>query len=224
MTQEGGGYYTSKQQPDVTSTVDASTLANFVNWVYPDRIINPALVSDSTGTLATTEFERGQAAMLLTQDPQQAVSQPSKYGIGYVPLPSPIPSGGSSVMSHVAGENLVIFKNSKKLADDLKLIKFLTDPAEQEAINKAMYELPVTSVGLKTPYFQTPAEKVFGTILAKHAQPMPAEASSANLQNLMGALTVNLLRQDVTNHKVTASNAASALSQAQETLEAQSGS
>lgn len=72
--------------------------------MYPDQIINPALVTDSTGTLATTEFERGQAAMAFTQDPEQAITNPAGYGIGYIPLPSPMPPGGAQVMSHVAGK------------------------------------------------------------------------------------------------------------------------
>src|SRR5579875_154492 len=221
MTQEGGGYYSKSGQPDFDTSTDAKTLANYVQWVYPDRIINPALIADSTGTLDTTEFERGQAAMLFSQDPQQAVSDPAKYGIGYIPLPSPMPPGGSTVMSHVAGENLSIFNTTTHLSADLEFIKFLLSPTEQEKINKNMYELPVTSTGLKTPYFQTPAEKVFGEILDHHAKPMPTEASSAQLQNLIGPATVTLLRKDASSHNISVSAVKSALSNAQETLAAQ---
>jgi multiple sugar transport system substrate-binding protein len=220
--QEGGNYY-SGGRPNLTSAADVRTLTTFVRWVYPDRIINPALIADTTGTLDTAEFERGQAAMLLTQNPQQAITNPQKYGIGFVPLPSSIPSGGAPVMSHVAGENLAIFKNSKHMAADLKFIKFLTSPGEQEAVNKAMYELPVTKVGLNTPYFQTPAEKTFGEILAKYARPMPTESSTATVQNQAASATLSLLRQDVSAHGITPAAVRQALSSAEQTVLASGG-
>lgn len=221
QTQQGGGYYDSSGHPDITSKVDAKALASFLRWLYPDKIINPALVSDSTGTLATTEFERGQAAMLLTQNPQQAITNPGKYGIGYVPVPSPVPPGGSTVMSHIAGENLAIFKTTKHVSADLKFIKFLTSTGEQEAINKKMYELPTTSAGLNTPYFQTPVQKTFGKILTQHAKPMPTEASSNNLGMSIGNSTVQLARSVASSHKVSLSAVASALSKDQQTIQAQ---
>ncbi len=220
--QEGGHYY-RHGKPSITSAADVNTLTNFVRWVYPDRIVNPALVADSTGTLCTTEFERGRAAMLLTQNPQQAVTDPSKYGIGYVPLPVKIPVGGAKIMSHIAGENLAIFKNSKHLSEDLAFIKFLTSPAQQEQINKNMYELPVTHAGLNTPYFRKPAESRFGHILAKYAAPMPTEPSSATLFNDVGAATISLLRDDVSAHHITPAQVRSALNSAEQTVLASGG-
>jgi multiple sugar transport system substrate-binding protein len=220
--QEGGHYY-QHGKPSLTLAADVNTLTNFIKWVYPDRIINPANVADSTGTLCTTEFERGQAAMLLTQTPQQAVDDQEKYGIGYVPLPTHIPPGGAAIMSHVAGENLAIFKNSKHLNEDLEFIKFLTSPKEQELINKNMFELPVTKAGLNTPYFQSPAEKTFGEILAKYAAPMPTEASSATLFQDVASATITLLRDDISAHNITPAQVRSALNSVQQTIEAESG-
>lgn len=216
--QYGGGYYDGNQKVDLTSTANVNALTSYIQWVYPDGIINPALVSDSTGTEDTTEFERGQAAMLLTQNPQQAIQDPSKYGIGLIPLPSPIPKGGSTVMSHVAGENLAIFKGSKHMAADLEFIKFLTDSQEQETVNKAMFELPVTTAGLNTSYFQEPSEKTFGEILDKHAAPMPTEASSNSIQTTIGDTTVSLFRKDISAHGITAKQVKSALSTAEQTV------
>lgn len=220
--QEGGNYYTNGR-PNLTSRQDVNTLSTFVKWVYPDRIINPALVADSTGTLSTTEFERGQAGMLLTQNPQQAISDPKKYGIGLIPLPPAIPAGGAPVMSHVAGENLAIFKNSKHLTEDVAFIKFLTSPKEQEVVNKNMYELPVTHQGLLTPYFQTPAEKIFGEILDKYARPMPTEASTAEVQNSIGSATLSLLRQDISSHGISVAKVRAALSAAEQSVLASGG-
>ncbi|GMA63070.1 sugar ABC transporter substrate-binding protein [Alicyclobacillus fastidiosus] len=216
--QEGGNYYNSAGNPNLTSAADVQTLTTYIKWVYPDRIIDPALVSDSTGTQDTTEFERGQAAMLFTQDPQQAVTDPSKYGIGLIPLPSPIPPGGTSIMSHVAGENLAIFKNSKHMAADLEFVKFLTSPQEQETINKAMFELPVTTAGLNTPYFQTPAEKTFGEILDNHAAPAPTEPSSNDLGTGIGNATVSLFRDDISAQGITSQQVKSSLSSVQQTV------
>lgn len=221
--QYGGNYYGSNGQPDLTSKADVNSLTSTIDWVYPDKIINPSVAVDSTGTLDTTQFEEGKAGMLFTQDPQNAIQDPSKYGIGYIPLPSPMPKGGASIMSHVAGENLSIFKDSKHMAQDLEFVKFLTSPAEQETINKAMFELPVTSAGLKTPYFQTPVEKIFGKILADHAAPMPTNATSGTLQTDIGNATVQLIRKDIGAKSISTSAVRSSLSTVETTVEASAG-
>jgi multiple sugar transport system substrate-binding protein len=218
--QYGGHLYTPQGKPDITSSIDVKVTKQMVEWLYPDGIINPANVADSTGTLDLTEFEHGTAAMLFNQSPEVAVTPPGGYALSYVPLPSPTPPGGAKIMSHVAGENLAIFKNTKHLSEDLEFIKFLTSPSEQETINKAMYELPVTTAGLKTPYFLSPTEKTFGKILSTYARPMPTEASSADLELDYADAFIGLERKDISSHGITTSEVRSALASAQATVEA----
>jgi multiple sugar transport system substrate-binding protein len=118
-------------------------------------------------------------------------------------------------MSHIAGENLAIFKGSKHLSEDLEFIKFLTSAKENANINQKMYELPVTYSALKTPYYQTPKQKVFGHILTTYAAPMPTQASSATAEEDYAGAFIKLCRQDISQHGISESQVRSALSAAQ---------
>ena len=213
--QDGGNYFNSAGQPDFTSNGDVQSVTQMVQWLYPDQIVNPANVADTTGTLETTEFETGKAAMIFTQSPTVAKTPPGGYGLSYVPLPAHLPPGGAKVMSHIAGENLAIFKGSKHLSEDLEFIKFLTSAKENANINQKMYELPVTYSALKTPYYQTPKQKVFGHILTTYAAPMPTQASSATAEEDYAGAFIKLCRQDISQHGISESQVRSALSAAQ---------
>lgn len=218
--QFGGNMYNAKGQVDLTSPQDVNAVTQLVRWVYPLQFVNPANVADSTGTIATTEFEQGKAAMYFNQSPNVAKTPPGGYGLSYIPLEEPTPPGGAKIMSHVAGENLAIFDKTTHLAEDLEFINFLTSPAEQASINQKMYELPVTPAGLKAPAFQTPTEKIFGEILAKYAAPMPTNASSANVQLDMSDAMISLERTDIGSHNITPSAVKAALASAQATVQA----
>lgn len=213
--QLGGNVYNSSGQPDFTSNGDVQSITQMVQWLYPDGIVNTANVADTTGTLSETEFESGKAAMYFVQSPTVLKTPPGGYGLSYVPLPAKVPAGGVKIMSHVAGENLAIFKNSKHLSEDLEFIKFLISPQENAAVNEKMFELPVTNAALHTSYFQTPSEKVFGHILTTYAQPMPTEASSATVEEDYASAFIQLCRQDISDHDITTSQVKSALSSAQ---------
>jgi multiple sugar transport system substrate-binding protein len=221
--QNGGNLYNSSGQPDFTSNGDVKSMTQMVEWLYPDEILNPANVADTTGTLALTEFETGKAAMLFLQSPTIPKTPPGGYGLSYIPLPAHVPPGGAKVMSHIAGENLAIFKGSKHLSEDLEFIKFLTSTQENADVNQKMDELPVTYAALHTPYFQTPTEKIFGHILTTYAAPMPTEASSATAFEDYAGTFIKLCRQDITQHGISESQVRSALASAQATVAAAGG-
>ena len=213
--QDGGNVYSSSGQPDFTSKADVESMTQMLQWLYPDGIINTANVADTTATLATTEFESGKAAMYFDQSPTVLKTPPGGYGLSYVPLPASTPPGGVKIMSHVAGENLAIFKGSKHLSEDLEFIKFLTSAKENAAINEKMFELPVTKAALQTPYFQTAKEKVFGDILTTYAQAMPTEPSSATVEEDYADAFIQLERKDISQHGITSSEVQSALASAE---------
>lgn len=213
--QEGGHLYNKSGQPTFTNAGDVKSMMRLVEWIYPDQIINPANVADTTGTLATTEFEDGKAAMYFSQSPSVAKAPPGGYGLSYVPLPAHVPPGGAKIMSHIAGENLAIFKSSKHVKEDLEFIKFLISPKENAAINEKMEELPVTRAGLETPYFESPKEKVFAKILTTYAAPMPTEPSSATAFEDYAGAFIKLEREDITQHGISLKEVQSALSAAQ---------
>lgn len=219
-SQYGGGLYTKNGKTDVTSTADAKAIDSYVQWVYPDQIVSPPVASDSTGTVAQTQFLAGQSGMWLTQDVEPAVQNPNEFGISVVPLPSPMPKGGQKIMSHVAGENLAISKSTKHLGEAEEFVKFLVGTSEQNTINQGMYELPVTHAALNTPYFQSASMKTFASVLSKYARPMPVYPNSATLENDLGNAAVSLVRTDISNKAITQSQVQSALNGVQQTVAA----
>lgn len=221
--QNGGSFYDSSGNPSFTSKANVTTFTQLLKWVYPDRILNPNLVADSTGTVGMSEFEKGKAAMMFSQSPSVPKTPPGGVGLSYIPLPSPTPPSGVKVMSHIAGENLAIFASSRHVKEDLEFIKFLDSRAENAKINQKMLELPVTHAALKTPYFQTPREKTFATIFNKYAKPMPTESSSATVENDYAGAFIKLAREDISHHGITASQVRSALSSAQGEAAASAG-
>lgn len=221
--QNGGNLYNASGQPDFTSNGDVTSMTQMVQWLYPDGILNPANVADTTGTLALTEFESGKAAMYFVQSPTVPKAPPGGYALSYIPLPAHVPPGGAKVMSHIAGENLAIFKGSKHLTEDLQFIKFLTSPQENADVNQKMGELPVTYTALHTPFFQTPTEKVFGHILTTYAAPMPTQPSSATAEEDYAGAFIKLCRQDITQRGITQGQVRSALSAAQAAVAATAG-
>lgn len=221
--QYGVPYYTKSGQPNVATNADAAAIAQFIDWVYPDKIMAPDNVANSSNG-DNNLFDANKAAMDITQNPQAAISHPSQYGLSLIPLPQPTPPGGKEVMSHIAGINLGVFKDTKHLQATLAFVKYLMSPAAQVIDAKGEVELPATPAALAQPYFQTPSMKAYGEILAKYAAATPAEASSGTLLNDMGDLIVKLFQQDAASHSgPSTAQVLAGLQQVQQTVQALGG-
>ena len=208
--QNGVPYYTADGQPQVNTPAMVGALTSMMKWLYPEQIMSADVVADNfNGDNAL--FTGGKIAMDITQNPQAAIDDPGKYGISYIPLPDQLPSGGKKVMSHVAGVNVAIFKNSKNIDNATKFVKYLSGDEAQVMEAKGEYGLPVTHTALKDPFFQTPSMVVFGNILAQYAAPTPLNANSGPLLNGVGDALVKLLQNTASTKAVNESEVSSAL-------------
>ena len=216
--QFGVPYYTADGKPQVNTPAMVQAMTDLASWVYPDQIMSPTAVADnSNGDNAL--FANGKAAMDITQNPQAAIDHPDKYGIGPIPLPDPLPTGGKPIMSHLAGVNLAVFKDSKNRDGALAVVKCLLGAAAQVAEAKGNVGLPVTKAGLADPYFQTPSMKAYGEILA-HAAATPTEASSSVLLQGVGDALVRLYQTSASTKAVDKAEVERALKAVEETVNA----
>ena len=97
-----------------------------------------------TYTSGIADFAAGQAAMTITGQyyDDQITKGLGSANVGLFPVP--VLSGSKYMKSLSGGPNnsYVIFKNSKNVAADVKLIKFLTSPAVQELSVQELGQLP----------------------------------------------------------------------------------
>jgi multiple sugar transport system substrate-binding protein len=137
------------------------------------------------------------------------------YGVAAVPMLSPLPKDGKPIQTHVAGENLSVFKNSKNKAAAEQLVKFLTSEKEQVILNtKYLGQLPVVNSAYKDPAFQTDTIKLQEDTLKNHAAPMPLVPQEGQMETLVGGAVKNLIAQAATGHQVTTEEIKSALTDA----------
>jgi multiple sugar transport system substrate-binding protein len=221
--QWGGNVVTKDGKATMESAPVVDAVTNFVNWAGSDGIMSPDVATDAGGTKADAALANGTAAMELTQNVSPVITKPGQIGLADVPLEEANATGGRAIMSHVAGENLAIFKNTKLKSEALKLVKFLSSESEQVTINKALYEIPTTTAAAQNPYFQTSDMKTYTSILQDHAQPSPTGKNAYVTLNAYGAAIVNLVKQAVTSHSVTRAQVQAAMVKADATADATGG-
>lgn len=216
--QYGAPYYTADGTPQVTSPAMIQAMTDLASWVYPDQIMSPTSVADnSNGDNAI--FNAGQAAMDITQNPQAAIDHPDQYGIGLIPLPDPLPAGGKPIMSHLAGVNLAVFKDTKVKAATLAVVKCLLEASAQVTEAKGNVGLPVTKAGLADPYFQTPSMQAYGKILA-NAAATPLDPSSSQLLQGVGEALVRLYQNSAASKALNPADVEQALQGVEATVKA----
>lgn len=216
--QNGVPYYDADGKPAVNTPAMAKALTDLASWIYPLQIMSPASVADnSNGDNAL--FESGKAAMDITQNPKAAIAEPDKFGIGLIPVPDPLPAGGKPVMSHLAGLNLVVFKDAPNREGALVVTKCLLGQTAQVTQAKGNIGLPVTKAGLEDPYFQSESMAAYGKILA-NAAATPIEPTASLLLNGVGDALVRLFQDTAATKSIDQAAVEQALQTVVETVNA----
>lgn len=131
--------YTGKQ------TLNSSLMIKpYTAWhgLFADGLTN-SNAATLTYTSGVAEFAAGKAAMTITgQYYDNQITKGLGTNVGLFPVP--VLSGSKYTKSLSGGPNnsYVIFKNSKNVAADVKLIKFLTSPAVQDLSVQELGQLP----------------------------------------------------------------------------------
>jgi multiple sugar transport system substrate-binding protein len=220
--QQGGSFFDASGKPTFDTPQNVAAVQQMINFMQANKITNPADAQYSKGTEALTDYATGKAAMVFWQTASGSLAKlgmnAADIGVAPLPLPSPIPAGGKSVTSMVAGINLAVFKDTKNMSAALRFVKFMTSTAEQETLNHTYGSLPTVSAAYTDPAFNTPAVTTFRSILSSSAAPMPAVPQESNFETTVGTAIIHLYADAATGKTVTSAMVAQALSLAQQQL------
>jgi multiple sugar transport system substrate-binding protein len=220
--QQGGQFFDAAGKPTFNTPQNVAAVKQMMDFIQTDKITNPSDAQYSKGTEALVDYATGKTAMVIWQAASGSLKQlgmnAANIGVAPVPLPSPIPSGGKSVTSMVAGINMAVFKNTKNMSAALKFVKFMTSTPEQESLNGTYGSLPTVSAAYSDPVFHTSAVTTFRSILTSSAAPMPPVAQESAFETAVGTAIIHLYASAATGKAVTSSMIAQALSQAQQQL------
>jgi multiple sugar transport system substrate-binding protein len=220
--QQGGQFFDAAGKPTFNTPQNVAAVKQMMDFIQTDKITNPSDAQYSKGTEALVDYATGKTAMVIWQAASGSLKQlgmnAANIGVAPVPLPSPMPSGGKSVTSMVAGINMAVFKNTKNMSAALKFVKFMTSTPEQESLNGTYGSLPTVSAAYSDPVFHTSAVTTFRSILTSSAAPMPPVAQESAFETAVGTAIIHLYASAATGKAVTSSMIAQALSQAQQQL------
>ncbi len=213
--QFGADPFDKSGKPDFTSPGMVKGVKQYVD-LMSDGVVNPSSIQYKNGPEAPGDFAKGKAAMLMSQNNADNTLQAdgmktSEYGV----VPIPTKSGNKDVASFVAGINISIFKNTKHKDAALKLVKFMTSPAEQAILDKPFTALPVVKNG-KVNYTTNKAEaSTFAKILANRSVPLPLIPEEAAYETNVGNAVNQLLAKAATGKTVSDDDVKAALKDAQ---------
>ncbi len=223
--QQGGTLFDKSGKPTFDSPQNVRAVLQYVNFIAKDKIASPQGAQYSTGTQSPADFANKKAAMIMFQTGTMTAlasdgMKESEYGIAPIPIPNPLPPGGEPIMSHTAGINLSIFKNTQNQDGALKFVKFMTSKAQQTTLNQKYTSLPVLTSVAQEPEFQTEKLKVFTNIYAHHSAPMPLVTDEGQMETLVGGAVKNLFAKAASTGKVSAKDVKKELAAANQKMAA----
>lgn len=208
---------------DFTSDGIVNGVQQYLDLMQKDKAVNPSNAQYNNGNQSVADFANHKAAMVLNQNNANATlaangMKPDEYGVVAIPAPSPLPSGGKDVASHVAGINVSIFKDSKHQAAAKQFVKFLTSKDEQELLDKKFAALPVVKDAALTFTSNKQQAQIFQDVLATKSAPLPLVANEGDMETVVGKALNGLFAQIATGKSVSADDIKKALSDAQDKL------
>jgi len=132
-----GGSFTNKKLTQATGYMNGGATRNAVSTLvnlYKEGVIGSDFVGGSGAISGETGFPKGEYAMYL-DGPWATTTYKDAGFTGYGT--SLIPAGPGGSVSVVGGEDLVIAKGGKHLADTIKFVQFLQSPFAQLAMASA---------------------------------------------------------------------------------------
>jgi multiple sugar transport system substrate-binding protein len=178
-------------QPGFDSPQMVAGVKQYLDLMSADKVIDPSDAEYVNDSDILKDFAHNKFGMMMIQSGATAGLKENGvktagYDVAPIPTPNPLPAGGRKVSSHVAGINIGVFKNAKNKDGALKLVNFLTSPAEQKILNGAFGSLPVVPSAYDDPNFQTPQIQTFKAVLANSAETMPMIPEEAQFETLVG--------------------------------------
>jgi len=220
---QNGGDLFDGSKPTFTSDGVVNGVKQYLDLMQSAKVVNPSNAQYNNGNQSVADFANRKAAMVMNQNNADATlaangMKPSDYGVVAIPAPSPLPSGGKDVASHVAGINISIFQNSQHQAAAKQFVKFMASKDEQEILDKKFAALPVVNDAKVTFSTDAAEAKTFQDVLATKAAPLPLVTNEGNMETVVGQAMNALFAKIATGSTVTTDQIKAALNTAQQKL------
>jgi multiple sugar transport system substrate-binding protein len=208
--------------PQFDSPQMVQAVKAYVDLIGANKVARPNDATFNQGPESSDEFSKGKTGMLISQNNTEnnlkadGMSK-SEYGIAPVPV---LDGSSTPIMTHVAGINVSIFKNTQHKDAALAFVKFLTSQPEQVALNQHFGSLPVVKDAQGDPAFGSQNLKTFNAILAKNAAPMPEIAQEGQMEEFIGAAMKGLIATAASKGDVSAQQVKAALTEANQKMAA----
>ncbi|WP_029704273.1 ABC transporter substrate-binding protein [Arthrobacter sp. TB 26] len=198
--QNGGTLFDKDGKPTFDSAAQVAGVKQWIDLMATDKVMSPSDAEISDGAQKVDNLINGKAAMMFDQSPVKNFDARGfkDWAVAPVPMMKAGASGPEGTQSHVAGINLSVFKNSKNKENAIKLTGWLTNDAEQVALNKAFRSLPVVTGASSDAAFQTDEVKLKNDALANHALPMPLIPKEGQMETLTGTAIKSLFAKAAT--------------------------
>jgi multiple sugar transport system substrate-binding protein len=225
LGRQNGGHLFQGTKPTFDSPPIVKGVTDYVNLVGADKVASPSNAQYGNGTQALAQFAKGKAGMIMWQNNAETNLQsdgmkPGDYAVADVPVAD---GSQTPIMTHVAGINVSIFKNTQHQAAALAFVRFLTSNAEQVSLNKQYHSLPVVKAAQDHPAFDTPSLRTFNSILSNHAEPMPLINQEGQMETIVGGALKGLFATAATKGAVSQAQVKAALTDANQKMSAAAG-
>lgn len=226
--QHGADFIDRNGTATFTSPGAVTAVQRYVDLMSEHGVVHGDDAEKSDSQASASSFTSDRAAMLIAQNSiiptfRANGMDDSEWGVLPMPLPDPLPPGGSPVRSHVAGSNVAIYRDSEHRAEAMELVRFLTSAEEQRILNTKYGTLPVVKDAYDTPVFRTPKNRVFSDVLARSSAPVPMIPNESHFETTVGAAVRDLFAEAATGHQVRRSDVRDALAHAEQKMRGSGG-
>ncbi|MFR9729325.1 extracellular solute-binding protein [Saccharopolyspora sp. MS10] len=226
--QQGARFIDERGAAAFTAPGAVDAVLRYVRLMSGSGVVRADDAERSSMPAAVAEFTARRAAMLIAQSsalPTIAASgMPVEYvGVFPLPLPDPLPPGGSPARTHVGGSNVAVLRDSPRREESLRLVEFLTSRRTQVELNRSYGSLPVVTDAYDGPEFTTGRAAVFADLLAQHSVPLPMIPNESRFETTVGAAVRDLFARAATGGRVGREQVRAELERAQQRMRAAGG-
>ena len=215
LRQWGGNFFDDATgKASVNSDAAVESVEFFLDWIGKHKIMSPQ-DAQYNASQAEQDFNNGKLAFLFTQGKSAITLPEDQYGAALLPLREKNPPKEQAVMSHIAGENVIIFASSTKQDAAMEWVKYLLTDEVNIRKNLANGSIPVTKGAAKSGKFTNAIDKINIEIVEKYAQPQQVNPDDGPLSQAYARAVGQLAGMVANGQAVTKDDIKAALDQVQ---------
>lgn len=220
LLRQWGGNFFDDATGKATVNTDAAVQSTqfFLDWIGKYKIMSPQN-AQYNASQAEQDFNNGKLAFLFTQGKAAITLPEDQYGAALLPMREGSPPKSQAIMSHIAGENVIIFKSSTKQDAAIEWIKYLLSTDVNVEKNLKNGSIPVTKEAAKSSKFSSAIDKIDIEIVEKYAEPQQINSDDGPLSQAYARAVGQLAGQVANGETVTEADIRSALDEVQAAAE-----